>query len=94
VTLPFTVQAYVPPASQTNYIENMTHEGAGIFALDLLGTAGIDYFIESSTSLTAPAAWRPLPGSTNPAPSPDGRWMQRVTNDADEAFYRSSPVSP
>jgi len=36
-TLPFTVHAYVPPASQTNYVAGISSHGGGIYVLEFVG---------------------------------------------------------
>ncbi len=39
-TLPFTVHAYVPPTSQTNYITGIVVNSSGLYSLDFVGTMG------------------------------------------------------
>ena len=93
-TLPFSVAAYQPPTSQTNYIESITHNGGGIFTLQCVGTMGVQYFVEAVTNLAQPIIWEAMPGSTNLVTDPAGLWDHTLTNQAVQQFFRSSVVTP
>ncbi len=91
-TLPFTVEAYVPPTSQTNVVTGITYDGGEVFTLEFVGTMGVEYFVESTTNLLPPAVWEALHGSTNLVTDPTGQWSHILTNDAAQQFFRSVVV--
>jgi hypothetical protein len=93
-TLPFTVYPPAPPASQTNYIAGITDTGNGTYRLQLVGTVGVQYCLQTTTNLAAPIAWEPLPGSTNTVTNLNGIWLFTITTTGSQQFYRSAVVEP
>jgi aryl-phospho-beta-D-glucosidase BglC (GH1 family) len=93
-TLPFTVQAYVPPTSPTNRIVGITGMGGGAYSLQFIGTPGVGYYVEAATNLVPPVLWAPIVGSTNTVAATNGVWSHIVTNNALQRFYRSATLSP
>ena len=89
-TLPFTVHASAPPVGETIYIESIAYNGDETFTLQLVGTMGFQYVVESTTNLMTPE-WVIIPGSTNLVTSTNGEWSVILTNQADNIqFFRSS----
>jgi hypothetical protein len=93
-TLPFTVHAYVPPTSQTNYIAGITNDGGGTFTLQFIGTPGVNYYVEATTNLTPPVVWEALAGSTNTVGHTNALWGHTVTNSGPHRFFRAAAVAP
>ena len=80
--------------SQINAVQSLANNGDGTFTLQMLGTPGAIYYVAASGNVTnAMAAWTPLPGSTNTAPSPSGTWTCVVSNSA-PAYYRAVAINP
>jgi hypothetical protein len=89
---PFTVNAYVPPNS---HISRLTHDGDGIYTLRVVGTVGVEYYLEATTSLEPPVVWASVPGSTHLVTESHEQWEVVVTvEDPDFCFFRSAEVTP
>jgi glucosylceramidase len=93
-TLPFTVQAYLPPTSETNHVVGIIDNGGGTFTLQFVGTVGVPYYVEATTNLIPPITWEAVSGSTNVVLSPDGLWDHVVTNVGWQQFFRSAVATP
>jgi autotransporter-associated beta strand protein len=80
--------------SQTNAILGITNKGTNSFTLNLQGTPQVQYYLVFQTNVSQPfSKWQPVPGSTNTAPGPDGRWSF-VASNAGPVFYRSVALNP
>ena len=93
ITLPFTVEPAPLPVSETNYVAGITYSG-GIFELELVGTEGVAYYLQSTTNLLPPSVWDPVIGSTNVVTNTNSTWALTVTNDGPQRFYRPTPATP
>lgn len=93
-TLPFTVHAYVPPASQTNHITGIVVNSSGIYTLDVEGMVGVSYYVQSTTNLSSPLVWEAVDGSTNTVTNTNGLWSYTGTNSSHQLFFRSKVATP
>jgi hypothetical protein len=90
-TSPFTVW---PVVAGTNYVAGITNVGTGVFALNFVGTPGMQYYVQTATCLVAPIQWQTVPGSTNLASNAGGTWTYTVTNADTQRYYRSAAIVP
>ncbi len=93
-TLPFTVSEYVPPPVTTNYITGISVNGGGVYTLDMAGTAGMTYYVQTTTNLMLPVVWEALVNSTNTVTNASGAWSYTGTNNSGQQFFRSAVASP
>lgn len=93
-TLPFTVHDYVPPTSLTNHIEGIAVNSSGIYTLDLVGTMGVSYYVQTATNLLSPLVWEAVDGSTNTVSNTNGLWSYTGTNSSPQLFFRSKVATP
>jgi hypothetical protein len=90
-TSPFAVY---PAVAGTNYVAGIINVGQGVFTLAFVGTAGVQYYVQTATNLAGPANWQIVPGSTNPVVNAGGTWTYTVTNADQQRYYRSAAVVP
>ena len=93
-TLPFPVHAYIPPTSQTNYIAGISDNGSGVYTLQFVGTMGVQYYVETTSSVVPPVVWEAMVGSTNTVTHTNGLWIHVVTNSNGQQFFRAAAVTP
>jgi aryl-phospho-beta-D-glucosidase BglC (GH1 family) len=92
-TAPFTVHAAVT-AAPANAIVGIVNKGNGTFRIDFAGTAGGQYYVQTTTNLAPPIHWEALAGSTNTVTNLDGMWTCTITNTGLLRFYRSVAILP
>jgi len=80
-----------PPVSQTNAIIRTTLAGDGSLNLVIAGTPGARYYLETTTDLSPPVAWSPVPNSTNILTNPLGLWLFSwpPDNTSNTRYFRS-----
>jgi hypothetical protein len=81
--------------SAVNTLVGIGDNNDGTFTLTFQGTPQAEYYIVSTTDVTAPtASWSVLAGSTNAVTNLSGAWSFTVTNASPQEFYRAAAVVP
>ena len=83
------------PCGAAIALMNIVNNLDGTSTLSFVGTPLAEYYVVSSSDVTAPmSTWAPVIGSTNAASSPSGSWSLIVPNAGTQTFYRGTAVTP